>query len=225
MACTLWFHFISTDDDIHPRQNYDWLIRFNSREEALLKAREIYTISHGNLLSIMDSVTGLGPKDLSAHIANSKFPEEVGRLLHKRTSLYEGYRYWHEDVLTPLTCTWDPVGNNDEVLKGIDFPDDDDACFILSSIRSESVCFDIHLGDGLFVPHFHYYDKIAYVTADDAVKMMMAFPDAAGTPEVHYSLAKDTYVQREEPYNFTRPTPTVEELNAELDKYMIQGMV
>lgn len=225
MACTLWFHFINPGDEVRPAQNYDWLIRFNSREEALLKAREIYTLSHGNLLSIMDSITGITPADVEEHAKNSKFPEEVGRLLHKRMSLYEGYRYWQEDVLNPLTCTWDPVGNNDEILKGLEFPDDEDGCFILASIRSESVCLDIHLGDGLFVPHFHYYDKIAYVTANDAIQMMTAFPDGTGTPEIYYGLTRDDHVQREEPYNFTRPNPTVEQLDAELDNYMIQGMV
>jgi len=77
-----------------------------------------------------------------------------------------------------------------------------------------------------FLPERYFYDEISYVTPADAYKMTLwnIFP------EDHFSHDDSTYKlptgfimkNREEPYDFTRPIPSVKELDDELADYFAQ---
>ena len=74
-----------------------------------------------------------------------------------------------------------------------------------------------------FLPERHFYDEISYVTAADAYKMTLwdIFPeDHFRHEDSTYKLPKGFIVRnRDEPYNFTRPIPSVKELDEQLTGY------
>jgi hypothetical protein len=61
------------------------------------------------------------------------------------------------------------------------------------------------------------YDRIAHVWSDDALTMIFE-----KEPQNYYPITPGfTIIDREEPYNFTKHVPTVNELDDELADYMI----
>jgi len=77
-----------------------------------------------------------------------------------------------------------------------------------------------------FVPERHFYHEVSYVTPADAYKMTLwnIFPeDHFRHEDSTYKLPKGFIVRnREEPYDFTRPIPSVKELDEELADYFAQ---
>ena len=77
-----------------------------------------------------------------------------------------------------------------------------------------------------FVPERRFYDEISYVTSADAYKMSLwnIFPeDHFRHDDSTYKLPTGFIVRnRDEPYDFTRPIPSVKELDEELADYFAQ---
>jgi hypothetical protein len=77
-----------------------------------------------------------------------------------------------------------------------------------------------------FVPERHFYHEVSYVTPADAYKMTLwdIFPeDHFRHEDSTYKLPKGFIVRnRDEPYDFTRPIPSVKELDEELSDYFAQ---
>lgn len=228
MACTLWIHFLDHHEELYTVQTHDWLIRFQDRESALVSAKKIFgtceeTVTEVNKIARDPTITA---ENYKIYASKSRFPQEVTRIFDRRKSLYDTYRYWHEDVLIPLSVIWDPVVICDDMLLKndsgqykTDFPSDDDECFALGTIRSETLWVDFLLGDELFVPSPSYYKNIAYVTPEDAFSMLSNFPNITGTPFGYYKGIQTDITEREEPYDFTKPLPTIKELDDELEEY------
>jgi hypothetical protein len=214
MACTVWVHFMQQEEDIRAKQNYDWLVRFPSKQEAVNYSREIFNLCQVKLNDIMNSVD-------SNQSLISDFPDEVARLCKKKNTIPTNYRYWHDD-LAPLVCLWDHVGYVNTILDGtLGFEEaGNDGFFNLGSIRSETLSFDLNLGDEFFVPPNYYYNKIAYFKPTDVSNMFYIYPSVIGTPESYFIRSCASHVEREEPYDFTRPEPNEVNLDRELDAYM-----
>ena len=208
MACTLWFHFNRHDEEIRAKQNYDWLIRFQDKEKAIHFAHEMFLLCQIKLELISGAVVGQN---------ESEFPDEVARLIYKKNSLGYSYRYWHDDMLEPLVCLWDHAEFCRGLLNGSLNFEMEEGYFNLGSIRSETMSFDLYLGDEFFVPPPYYYDKLCYVSPVDANNMLDTYPLAGGIPENYFSRS---YSDREEPYDFTRPEPLVADLDKQLQEYM-----
>jgi hypothetical protein len=74
-----------------------------------------------------------------------------------------------------------------------------------------------------FLPERSLYDEISYVSSADAYKMTLwnIFPeDHFRHEDSTFKLPKGFIVRnRDEPYDFTRPIPTAQELDQELSDY------
>lgn len=201
------------EEDISAKQNYDWLIRFRSGQEAIDYAHQMFLLCEVKLDDIMKSVE-------SNQTLISDFPEEVARLCAKKNTIPANYRYWHDD-LAPLVCLWDHETYVDSLLNGtLTFDMSNDCFFNLGSIRSETLSFDLNLGDEFFVPPNYFYNKIAYFKSVDVNNMFYIYPSLAGTPESYFARPCTSHLEREEPYDFTTPEPNEVNLDRELEAYM-----
>lgn len=67
------------------------------------------------------------------------------------------------------------------------------------------------------VDNCFWYDRIAYVWSDDALAMIFE-----KEPQDYYPIPSGfTMIDREEPYNFTKYVPSIDELDDELADYMM----
>jgi hypothetical protein len=83
----------------------------------------------------------------------------------------------------------------------------------------------ISLEQDYFLPDRHFYDEISYVTLTDAYKMTVdnIFPENHCRTEYStFKLPKGFIIRnREEPYDFTCPILTHDELDKQLEAYFI----
>jgi len=200
------------DEDIQVKQNYDWLVRFTSKQEAIDYAHQMFLLCKVKLNDIMESVE-------SNQTRISDFPDEVARLCKKKNTIPSNYRYWHDDLM-PVVSLWDHVGYVNNILEGLSFETAGGGFLNLGSIRSETISFDLNLGDEFFIPPNYYYNKIAYFKSVDVNNMFYMYPSLSGTPESYFARSCTSHIEREEPYDFTRPEPKASDLDRELDAYM-----
>jgi len=195
------------------KQNYDWLIRFGGKGDAIDFSREMFILCEAKLRHITECVE-------NGDVTDSDFPAEVKRLRDMKNN--DTYRYWHDNELAVPICKWDHAGYVNGIMDGSEsFANaGNDGFYNLFSIRSDTLSFDMHMGDELFLPPTYYYNKIAYVKPTDVSNMLYIYPSAIGRPENYYARSFDTHVDRQEPYDFTVPEPNATNLDRDLAAYM-----